>query len=372
MTEQFLNKLNRSFKWTGPKLFGLQIRLQIINALNTDKSFIIFYLPDYNINEKDWFKIQQIMQEEFILYNLTFSQKEEYIINNITLDSPKYWCLIEKKNNCINNLNKNFSDKNKNKIIGVLTGLCIGPYTNNILTDFVELTILLANTFNNSLNDVFQYYLAKEFTEWYLKKSFDSGETVISAFAGANPKWEISRIYAKISQNALELTTLYEKYIDQCLVITSCLCILGINTNMNDDKVLELATNICYLLCPHPNVLDCIRIFIISIRYAIRGATKNYIWEIAFNTAKTEYTRNLLLKSQLESGNHTLQLLFYELMTTVSFEESIKNGRGDIKTSILGAFLGAWYGIDKIPTDYYNIESEININDKCINLANIY
>ena len=123
------------------------------------------------------------------------------------------------------------------------------------------------------------------------------------------------------------------------------------------------------------SIRDSCRVYYHAIRQAIHGSSRDVIWTSALEKADTEVVKKIIQDSKHSVGNNALQLAFYELLYTESFENSLirtvtRGGDTNTNGCIVGALLGAFYGHSEIPEGWVDtIQNANNPNLKELALS---
>lgn len=160
---------------------------------------------------------------------------------------------------------------------------------------------------------------------------------------------------------------------NSCLMRVSPLGIFG--TRLQDKELLKYCQKDCSMTNPNPVAIDAVQVYVIAIKYALLGYTRNAIKEkiieycndaVIMETIRRSIYNipNYILTNSRELNNayeqHSgyigiaLQIALTELFHGKSFYGSLinvmkKGGDADTNGCITGALLGAYYGIRSIP-----------------------
>ena len=167
-----------------------------------------------------------------------------------------------------------------------------------------------------------------------------------------------------------------------CLTKISPIALIGVlpvdgKVMYIDKELADFAADICKLTNPNPIARDACRVYVMAIRNAIRGDSRQLIWEKALKGAETDLIKQIIADSKEQATpavahnrdpiypdesrqgylGVALQLAFFELLYSKSFEHSLirtitRGGDTDTNGCIVGALLGAFYGYTEIPADW--------------------
>jgi ADP-ribosyl-[dinitrogen reductase] hydrolase len=231
-----------------------------------------------------------------------------------------------------------------------------------------------------------KYDVAKRYIKWFKSPPFDKGMTTSMALLNATN-------YDQIVRNA----SFQSKSLSNgCLMRISPLGIYG--THLGDTQLIKYAIDDCLMTHHHPVAHDAVSVYVIAIKYAVLGYSRKDIYNKAFSVAKTKLIKQILIDAKgrptptmlepqqnarnptmLEDGKridmtlaigylgHALQNSFYELLHGKSFYLSLidvilRGGDTDTNGCIVSALLGAYYGVNEIPTDW--IETVKNVDNR--------
>ncbi len=244
------------------------------------------------------------------------------------------------------------------------------------VTDDTELALGLARTLAHDYTfDV--HNVAKAYATWFTSDPFDIGMTTRSALTLTHPTRLTPRQnYDKMIKNSWQSNQ--KSLSNGCLMRISPLAIAGVYWPEN--VLIESARLDCQLTNPSEVALDAVSVYVTAIRTAILTGDPIQAFESAQNVAQTQTIRQILNDAQdtptpviVTDKNQdikafpdsrfqgylgvALQLAFYELLYSQSFEESLVRvisygGDTDTNGCIVGALLGAVLGEKQIPKDW--------------------
>lgn len=259
---------------------------------------------------------------------------------------------------------------------GILPILGGGPHRlhQGQVTDDSELALgLLYTIIANGKYDIDS--VVKKYIKWYRSEPFDVGITTRRAFRRANNHQDVIDNSCMQNKNSLS---------NGCLMRISPLGAFGYS--ISEKRLLEYAKLDCELTNPNPVAIDATGVYVVAIKSLLENGSKFMAYEKALKTAKTKTIRQCLKdaditpdKIRLSDSDQTvsvasqfmgylciaLQNTFYELLHGEDFYESICNivlrgGDTDTNACIAGALLGAYYGIDDIPSKWKIVVSRCN------------
>jgi len=228
-----------------------------------------------------------------------------------------------------------------------------------------------------------QKKIAKAYINWFLSKPVDIGKTIsraINARKLAKNKDEMIK-----NSKELNMTSLSNGVLMRCSPLAIYL------KKASDKKIKQIIRKECELTHPNPNIVSVSIIYIKAIINALKGLSKEKIYEKAIEDSKSNPNVYVILldskirpeptvawinPEQVKFVNTdslqfqgyfgvALQNTFYELMNGKSFEDSLINiikrgGDTDTNACIAGALLGSYYGISKIPKKWINTIKNYN------------
>jgi len=254
-------------------------------------------------------------------------------------------------------------------IDGFLPILGQGPF--NVLpgqvTDDTEMAVaLLYSILEKGTFD--KDYTAKKYIKWIKSKPFDMGNTTRNALFNTESYNDILYNVKKYNQTSLS---------NGCLMRISPLALLGIK--LHDDILISYCAQDTLMTHSHNIAIDAVCVYVIAIKTAISTNNKKTIYDKAYKTANTSIIKKILNDSIkkpspviTDDGTYTthdskhigylgisLQNAFYELFNGHSFYYSMldtmkRGGDTDTNGCITGALLGAYYGIENIPSKWIN------------------
>ncbi len=275
----------------------------------------------------------------------------------------------------------------RNKVSGHLPIVGGGPFqlVPGQITDDTELALMIARRLPG-VSDVGVMYVAKAFIDWQWSAPFDEGAATRTAFSQIDPKRPVEEIHKAMMYNA---THNMNSLSNGCLMKISPVAIIGVlatvrNVDYSNEDIADLAGNICKLTNPNPIAVDACRVYVLAVRDAARGIERNIIWSKAVTNANTKLVGQILYDARLRASpaiaqdrdpipvdgkgqgylGVALQLAFYELLYSKSFEEALvrtvsRGGDTDTNGCIVGALLGAYYGYSAIPSDWSRAVLEV-------------
>lgn len=233
------------------------------------------------------------------------------------------------------------------------------------VTDDTELAFgLLKSILENGRYD--KEKAAQKYIKWYQSKPFDIGNNTLTILSGSkNYKDCIKKTNLKSLSNG-------------CLMRCSPLGIYGIF--INNEKLLQYAAEDCAITNPNPITVNAVQVYVIAVKLALMTNNKEYIFEQTLKYAKNSLIAKMLIHTKQGKKGFLLSdgmvfynadskfqgyfgvafmMAFYELFHGNSFENSLINiikygGDTDTNSCIVGALLGAYYGVTKIPKQWIN------------------
>jgi len=217
--------------------------------------------------------------------------------------------------------------------------------------------------------------VVKKYIKWYRSEPFDIGITTRKAFRRAENHRDVLDNSKMENSNSLS---------NGCLMRISPLGALGYS--LSEYKLLKYAKMDCELTNPNPIAIDAVRVYVIAIKSLLHNGSKFMAYDKAKETAQTDTIKKCMNdanitpdKIKLSDSNQNvsvdsqfmgylciaLQNTFYELLHGDDFYTSICNiilrgGDTDTNACIAGALLGAYYGLDDIPSKWKIIVSKCN------------
>jgi ADP-ribosyl-[dinitrogen reductase] hydrolase len=213
-----------------------------------------------------------------------------------------------------------------------------------------------------SFSEVDLFYVANAFLDWYFSDPFNIGNENKTAFSRINRDIPIEEIHREMLVNARDNM---DSLSNSCLAKISPIALIGVlpvdgKVMYIDEELADFAADVCKLTNPNPITQDACRVYIMAIRNAIRGDSRQLILEKALKGAETDLIKQIITDSK-EQTTHplgvALQLAFFELLYGKSFEHSLvrtitRGGDTDTNGCIVGSLLGAFYGYSEIPSDW--------------------
>ena len=252
----------------------------------------------------------------------------------------------------------------RDKINGVLPILGEGPFMvdRGQVTDDTELAFGLLDSIIRSGGYV-KEAAAQNYIAWYHSHPFDIGYNTRAVMENSR---DYGDLISKADKNSLS---------NGCLMRISPMGIYGVE--IENSKLLEYCQQDCKMTNPNPIAVNAVQVFVIAIKTALHTNTndRSVIFNEAFKYAREPLVQKILTrakerkKSFLLSDGTTeiptsdakymgylgiaLQMAFYELLYGKSFYDSLLNvisqgGDTDTNGCIVGALLGAFYGINGI------------------------
>uniref|UniRef100_A0A915Q1H0 ADP-ribosylhydrolase ARH3 n=1 Tax=Setaria digitata TaxID=48799 RepID=A0A915Q1H0_9BILA len=177
-----------------------------------------------------------------------------------------------------------------------------------------------------------------------------------------------------------------------CLMRISPLAIYSSNCSMSVQRIEEMARADCSLTHCEEDTKQAVFSYVLAIRGLLNGKSNKEAFEIALNATQSTRIRGHLLTAQekpipVNIGDQfvngdgkamgyigvALQSAFYELLHSTSFAKSLtdvisRGGDTDTNAAIVGALLGAHFGVHDIPEQWVNTvkESKLRSNFKII------
>lgn len=170
-------------------------------------------------------------------------------------------------------------------------------------------------------------------------------------------------------------------YNNSCLMRVTPLAIFGHNISI--EKLKKYIAYDCNMTNPNMISLDRVTVYILSIRDALNGLSKDEIYKNAIKNCKRVENKYILESSKIRpqpsindnliyndndrisNSCVALQNTFFELLHSTNFHNSmvsIINRGGDTNTncSIAGGLLGAYYGITNIPESWKYVVKNVD------------
>ena len=262
-------------------------------------------------------------------------------------------------------------ESNKEKEVSIQGG---GPFniTPGQITNNSEMALTLVESILKNKGyckeNVFQRY-----KEWLESKPIYVGLCVLKCLGNSHSYAECIEYSKKInSQN------------NGCLMRISPLAAIGYK--MTKHKLCQLVEEDCRMTHSHPNIIDAAKVYILSIQDALQKKSKRQILRNALYNSNTDTVKDIIQNSKKtpfpsinnveilnDNPEHidyfgiAIQNMFYEFIHSDDLYKSIVNivnRGGDTNTNacISGAFLGAFYGIHKIPDIWKKSVSNLKKN----------
>lgn len=274
-------------------------------------------------------------------------------------------------------------DKDYNSKIRLIPILGEGPHRLNQgqITDDTEMALCLASAICES-GGYSADQVAHNYIKWIKSRPIDIADDIKEALSitlhDSETNASNSSISQHISYNAL--TKNKTSINNGSLMRISPLAIYGIT--IPEDIFLQLVDTECRITHPNLLVLDICRVFANCIRTAIITGNKEQVLKTAKRTAKSVSVLNIIQDaiekeepfcfypangkepecieaddSRREYAGIALHCALFEVANGHSFERSLervvsKGGDTDTNASIVGALLGAVYGIGAIPNEW--------------------
>jgi ADP-ribosylglycohydrolase len=264
------------------------------------------------------------------------------------------------------------------------------------ITDDSEMAIVLLKNLIK-YKTYSQKKVAKSYINWYNTKPIDIGKTISKAIYSR----KLAKDKNDMIKNSQELnmSSLSNGVLMRCSPLAIYL------RNASKKRIIKTIHKESELTHPNPNISSSCIIYVRAIINALKGLSKDKIYEKAIIDAKSNPNVYVILldskirpeptvawinSEQVKFINTdslqfqgyfgvALQNAFYELLNGTSFEESLINiikrgGDTDTNACIAGALLGSYYGLNKIPKEWINnIKNykgkryELNNNDQLDN-----
>ena len=208
--------------------------------------------------------------------------------------------------------------------------------------------------------------VAEKYIKWFNSQPFDVGSTTRKAF-------KFAKTYRDIVDNAQMSNE--HSLSNGCLMRISPLGILGYKFDMATVK--QYAELDCKMTNPHAVAIDAVCVYTLAIRELLRSGSKYNAYDTALTHSRTGVIKNCLWMAKTTGSDVSLadgslaiidgqtsgylgvalQNAFYELLNGTDFYSSMCNvvsrgGDTDTNGCIVGALLGAYYGIDEIPQEW--------------------
>jgi len=220
--------------------------------------------------------------------------------------------------------------------------------------------------------------VAKKYIKWATSKPFDFGKTTFNALNNATSYQEIVNNSNKHNKTSIS---------NGCLMRISPLAIYGIK--LSDQELMDFCFQDTIMTNPNPISIDMVKVYCMAIKTALTTNDKKIIIQKAYNVASTKLVKQIISDSIKRpepvltlSGEYVaaysefmgyagiaLQNAFYELFNGKSFYSSLVNvisrgGDTDTNGCIVGALLGAYYGVSNVPDSWIQ---DVNINNPRVN-----
>uniref|UniRef100_A0A8R1TWD8 ADP-ribosylhydrolase ARH3 n=1 Tax=Onchocerca volvulus TaxID=6282 RepID=A0A8R1TWD8_ONCVO len=231
--------------------------------------------------------------------------------------------------------------------------------------------------------------VACSYVFWSQSKPPDIGKATRNALTierRLSPNWhhELSDIEKEaVHQEVLDNVKNYNvgSLSNGCLMRISSLAIYSVNI-ISIQRIEEMVRADCSLTHCEEDTKQAVFSYVLAIRYLLNGKSNREAFEAALNSTQSARILGHLLTAQekpipINIGDQfvdgdgkamgyigvALQSAFYELLHGTSFTKSLidaisRGGDTDTNAAIVGALLGARFGVDDIPVQWINTVKE--------------
>ncbi|WP_052296062.1 inositol monophosphatase family protein [Thermodesulfobium narugense] len=259
------------------------------------------------------------------------------------------------------------------KVQGTLMGLIVGDSfgysnSNEKVIDFTienqmlepvnsEIVIILSRVLSKYCSYDFKKVI-ESYLYWYNSEPLEVSFSESSSFSALNYLFHIPESYS--SESIDDISNSFLLRIIPIAIFT---------LNSSFEEAFDIVEKDCKITNPNSLCLECAKIFLYTIRLALkRRLTKEDLYRYALRFVSendfSDNVKNALINAKTQAHpNHNeksenvlicIQNLFYELLNSSSFEESIiktsiRGGDTSKNCALVGSLFGALYGLENIP-----------------------